>query len=121
LEKDGAEREVVAAEVDDLGDAGKWESAGEALGRLLRDVAEILFYTRGVCRALVDLDDVTVGIDEERGGDRHIAVAVEDVAIGCVVNGDDVVAALEDWERKVLAAQEGAKTFFGVDIHRDRT
>src|SRR6266849_8350773 len=66
---------------------------------------EILFDVVRVNWALIDPDDVSGFVDEERCGQAEIAVPVKQVAIENVVDGGDVVRSAKDGEGKTGPAR----------------
>ena len=50
--------------------------------------------------SLIDLDDISFGINEEGGRQTHVAVPVEKIAIENVVNAGDIIRAAQDENRR---------------------
>ena len=62
----------------------------------------------GINGTLINLDDFSTVIDQERRGKLEIAMAIKEQTIKSVVNRGYVDRSAKDWESKFIFADDGA-------------
>ena len=112
---------IVASKLDRVGHAGKGKCASQPLCAGLRNVPEVLLNVLRVDWPLINLDDLSLGVDQERSWQLEITMPVKKVAIENVIGGSHVLRPAKDRKGKPMLTDQRANTLRiagGIEVYR---
>ena len=93
---------------------------GRAFGRRSRRRLHIFNQSLRIYSPLVDLDDHSLLVNQERSGNAEIAAAVEQIAVDDVVDGNHLRRREENWERERVFRREACGKSVSAIVDVDR-
>src|SRR6266849_2165144 len=90
FEEDETKGKIISPKVVRLAYSRKRKRFGQSLRIVLRNASEISLEVFLQNRSLVNLNDVSPRIDEERNGNTHVAMPVKQLTVEKAVSGNDI-------------------------------